>query len=407
MSRKVNDWIESYLRYTENSEPPYLFRKWAAISVIASALQRKCYLPWGSLTFYPNMYIILVGPSGKSRKGTAMSPALDILMEVSGIKLAAEAITREALIRELKNASDTVIHPVTGKMNFHASLTVHSQELTVFLGYHNYALMSDLTDWYDCRKRWTYRTKHMGTDEIIGVWVNIIGATTPELIQSSMPLDAVGGGLTSRMIFVFEHKKGKIVPDPFLTKEEMDLRELLVVDLEKIKMLQGPFRVSEQFVETWAKWYTAQDENPPFRDDRFSGYFERRPTHVMKMSMILNSSRTDSMVISEDDLLNAIQLLKDTEQKMSNTFSGVGKSSHAEVLSKVMAEVGRTKETTIANLMNIFYRDVSNWEMEGIIKTLEAMKFCVFVTNTGVIRLIGESDNDISFQVEQTTMLKK
>ena len=63
MARKLNDWIDSYLEYTKNSEPPDLYKEWVAVSVVASILQRKCSLPWGDITFYPNMYIILVGPS--------------------------------------------------------------------------------------------------------------------------------------------------------------------------------------------------------------------------------------------------------------------------------------------------------------------------------------------------------
>ncbi|GAG17670.1 unnamed protein product, partial [marine sediment metagenome] len=85
-----------------------------------------------------------------------------------GIKLAAEAITREALIRELKNSSADDIDHETGKATHHSSLTIWAQELAVFLGYYNHQLLSDLTDWYDCKSKWTYRTKTMGTDEIIG-----------------------------------------------------------------------------------------------------------------------------------------------------------------------------------------------------------------------------------------------
>ena len=71
-ARKAGDWIESFLKLTENTEPPKLYRKWTAISTLASAMRRKCALNWGNVgNFYPNMYIILVGPSG-ARKTTAM-----------------------------------------------------------------------------------------------------------------------------------------------------------------------------------------------------------------------------------------------------------------------------------------------------------------------------------------------
>ena len=139
--RRLTDWIDAYMTFTENTEPAELFRKWTAVSVICAALRRKCRLDWGSLTFYPNMYIILVGPSG-SRKGTAMDPAYEIACEIADIKMAAEATTRESLIRQLKKANYTEHNLVTGKPDYHSSLTIWSQELTVFLGYHNRQLRS-------------------------------------------------------------------------------------------------------------------------------------------------------------------------------------------------------------------------------------------------------------------------
>jgi hypothetical protein len=334
------------------------------------------------------MYVVLVAPAGAARKGTAMGPGMDFLTEPGlNIRLAAEAITREALIRELKNASDNAINSDTGQMMFHASLTIFSQELTVFLGYNNVQLMSDLADWFDCRKKWTYRTKWSGSDEIEGVWVNLIGATTPKLIQSSLPLDAIGLGLTSRMIFVYEEKKGKIVPDPFLSRKELELRSSLVTDLIRISQLQGPFKVTGDFVSLWTEWYISQEGRPPFQDDRFAGYFERRPTHVMKLSMIINASRTDNMLITDADLNTAISFLYETEKKMPMTFSGLGKSSQAEVLARCMAIIGNKKETSFDELMYLFRNDATKWDLERVLDSLCAMKFCSYIINTGKIEL--------------------
>ncbi len=372
--RECSDWIESYLEFTHNSEPPYLYKKWVAISTIAACLRRKCYLPWGSETFYPNMYIVLVGPPGKTRKGTAMKVGQKMLRE-AGIKLAAESITREALVRELKNCSDTIIHHKTGEMELHSSLTVFSKELSVFLGYNNQQLMMDLTDWFDCDDSWTYRTKHQGTDDIIGVWLNLIGGTTPELIRTSMPVGAIGLGLTSRIVFVYEHKKEKIVIDPFPTIHELEIRNKLMKDLDRIKMMQGPFSISDNFIKRWAEWYPMQDDNPPFENDLFDGYFSRRGTHVMKMASIISASRTDNKIIAVKDLDDAISLLEETEVKMAYTFSGVGKATHAEVLSKVMIEVGQNKDITFGELVDKFKNDASALDMRRIVETLEMSGF--------------------------------
>ena len=373
--RNLPDWLEGFLQFTFNTEPPMLFRLWTGISVVASAMQRKCALKIGSLEYYPNMYIVLVGPSG-SRKGTAMTPGLRIMKQVSGIKIAANAVTREALIRELKMANENIIDVVKGSFEgMHASLTVFSKELTVFLGYANPELMSDLTDWYDCDDDWEYKTKTQGIDTIKGVWVNLIGATTPDLVQTALPLDAIGGGLTSRIIFVFEPHKDKIVHFPYYTKEELILQEQLTFDLERIQQMRGDFKLTDDFIDVYTPWREHQESHPPIEGRRFAGYLEHRPTHAMKLSMIISASRSDSMEITGADLTKSIQILEKTEIKMPNTFLGVGKSGMAEVITHVMTHIALKKELTFGDLMNTFYQDADSWTMNKMVETLESMKF--------------------------------
>jgi len=321
------------------------------------------------------MYIVLVGPSGKCRKGTAMGDGEGFLVDL-GIKVASTSITREALIHQLKTSSDTSFHADGKGMSLHSSLTIYSKELTVFLGYNNQQLMADLTDWYDCAARWEYRTKNMGTDDISGVWVNLIGATTPDLLQTTLPRDAIGGGLTSRIIFVYENKKDHTEPFPVQTGAEIALGVELRTDLERISMLQGEFSVTERFIETWIRWYTKLDNSPPpFEDHRFAGYFERRPTHMYKLCMILSASRTDSMVIDTVDFDRALNLMIKTEKMMPYTFSGLGKSSNSEVLNRALTIIATRKRVSVEQLQAMFYNDADSRTLESIIHTMTNMKF--------------------------------
>ena len=88
MSRELDDWISSYLRYVQNTEPPGMYHLWCAITTISAILQRKCRLEWGSLTFFPNMYVVLVGPPA-ARKGTSMNLARGFLEDLQ-IKASAD-----------------------------------------------------------------------------------------------------------------------------------------------------------------------------------------------------------------------------------------------------------------------------------------------------------------------------
>jgi len=347
--------------------------------MIAACMKRKCFLKWEK-EIYPNMYIVLVGPAGKCRKGTAMGPGMVFLNQL-GIRLSAEATTREALIKALEESKD-VIENTNGLMIMHSSLTIFSQELTVFLGYNNVQLMSDLTDWYDCRDKWTYRTKGQGTDEIVGVWVNLIGATTPELVQTTLPKDAIGGGLTSRMIFVYEENKAKVSPIPFLNSREIELEADLKLDLEEISMMMGEFHPDQGFIDKWIEWYPQQDANPPFKELHLQGYNSRRQTHALKLSMILNASRGGDMILTAQDLNRAISTIEEIEVNMAKTFSGYGLGRSSEVMSRIITEIAICKQIRFSDLLLRFKNDVDDQgHLIRIVVTLERMKICKVVTD--------------------------
>lgn len=401
----IKDWIDSYMEFSDNTEPPALFREWVAISVIAATLERRVFLRLGQLTFYPNFYIVLTGPSGV-RKGTAMKPGCAMLKDISGINMAAEATTREALIRSLSRTTRNVTNPHTGEVEFHSALTIYSEELTVFLGYNNLQLISDLTDWYDCGKgahgAWTYETKSQGIDEIIGIWVNLIGATTPDLIASALPRDTIGGGLSSRMIFVFEERKGKSIPFPMLSDKDILIQKELQAKLEDHMMVMGEFKLDENFKKVYEKWYEHQETYRPFDDVKFDGYFQRRPLHLLKLCMIMCISRGDleDMVIRVRDFERALDLLERTEVKMPRTFSAVGRNENVDVTTKIMYDIGIQKKIALSELMRRYYFDVDKDKLKAIVETLQLMDYIkVQYTDTGETYIIyneKKEDNNAS-----------
>ena len=385
-NRLCHDWIECYLDYVENSEPADMFKLWTAISCVAACMKRKCRLELGLLTFYPNLYVVLVGPSG-CRKGTAMGPGFEMLSEI-GIRMAAEATTREALIRALRISSDTTVDQLSGKMELHASLTIFSQELSVFLGFNNMQLMSDLTDWYDCRTRWNYDTKNKElADYIVNVWVNLFGATTPSLIQSALPTDAIGLGLTSRIIFVYEQRKGKTCVAPIPTERQLALRPRLLHDLELIHMMSGRFSFTQEAFEIYGTWYLAQESKPPFTDEKLAGYVERRPNHLLKLSLIMSASRGEDYTITAEDIKRALSILLLTEKKMPLVFGGVGRNPAASVMNRIMALLAERGTVQYEEIIVRFSSDADIVTLSRILETLQASKLAE-VRVDGTRRLI-------------------
>lgn len=388
-ARELDDWITAYIKYTEGSEPPLAYHTWLAISMVAGALQRKVYLQMGFEKLFPNMYVVLVGPSGRARKGIALGIGKDILTQVSGITMTSENATREALIRAMKQGVQNVIMP-DGKISFHCSITCFSEELSVFLGQNNIAFLASLTDWYDSKDNWTYETKGAGKDHLQGLCFNLLGATAPDWLQSMLPQEAIGGGFTSRVIFVVEEQKSKTVPEHILSAAELRLREALISDLAKINNLTGIFQFTKAGKEAYTDWYKKHDENVskgifPVEDERFAGYSERRATHIRKLMMIMSVSRSDDLKLDLQDFIRADKILRSTELKMARTFGGVGQARYADVTEKIIQYVKRMKATSRADVMRKFHRDCDAATMKIVQDVMEQMKVIkvTYVTETG------------------------
>lgn len=376
-NRELPDWISGYLEYTKGSEPPLAYHTWMSISMIAGALQRKTFLQMGFERIFPNMYIVLVGPSGRARKGVALGIGKDLLSNITGITMTSENATREALIRCMKGAVTNCMMP-DGKVVFHCSITCFSEELSVFLGQSDIKFLASLTDWYDSKDSWTYETKSTGKDHLQGLCFNLLGATAPEWLQSMLPQEAIGGGFTSRVIFVVEDKKSKTVPEHILTKEETRLREALISDLNKINQLTGQFQFTPAGKKAYTDWYAKHDSDInkgifPVEDERFAGYSERRSTHIRKLMMAMSASRGDSLQLDVQDFDRANTILKATELKMARTFGGLGKAKYADVTEKVIQYVQKIETVSRRDLLRKFHRDVDPATLKIIEEIMEGM----------------------------------
>lgn len=376
--RTLTDWITAYLDYTEETEPPRAYHRWVAVSMIAGALQRKVGMRWGHEIIYPNMYIILVGPSGRCRKGTALGIGKDLLQEVSGVTITSESITREALIRAMKGAVTNYTMP-NGIIKWQCPITCVSPELSVFLGQQDIKFIAALTDWYDAQKEWTYETKGAGIDRIQGVCFNMLGATAPDWISSMLPQEALGGGFTSRCVFVVESNKAKSIPHPIFTDRMAELRLKLINDLQMISNLAQEANFNEEAKIEYEKWYQAEEAaiqkgKLPVDDARFAGYSERRATHVKKLSIILSASHSNDSIITAEDFHAARLMLEEAEVKMPSTFGGLGRSKYSEAIQTIIDYVKKHGSATRSEILGIYYRDIDSLTLKIVEEVLDQMK---------------------------------
>ena len=380
MPRKVKgNWISAYLQYTEETESPKSYHTWTAISIIAGVLGRKVHFTLGSQKIYPNFYILLVGQSGKLRKGVAMGMGEDLFRQ-TGLDIAAEAITREALLIRMGKAKKNFLYPDSSQ-GTHSSLTLFSKELTTLTGVRQVKFLADLTDWFDCHDIWVNDTKNKGIDIIEGMFLNILAATAPDWIPQILPLEAVGGGFTSRCIFVVESQKYRSIAMP--PPPDAKTRLALIEDLKDMRGITGEYQFTPEGLVAFKAWYDrteaeAKTGKYAVPDPRLASYCERRAVHLLKLSIILQAAQDANRMVGQETFELAIETLEDIEPRMSEVFGGVGMSELAQITHHLLAYIKRVKVTTQAKVLREFYRDMSWNDLQTIESTM---------VNMGVVRI--------------------
>lgn len=375
--KRSGDFISAFLSYTENSESPYTLRKWSAIACIASVLERRVFMQWGHTTIYPNLYTIFIAPSG-ARKAEPMTVAGDLLKD-AGVNLSPERITDEALIRLIANSTDS-FQDNNSRIRFQCAVTVIGEELSVLLRNKDLCFMADLTALYDCRDNWKYETKGAGSDEIKGGCLNLLVSSAPDWLPSILPIEAVGGGFTSRCFFIVEDKKGKVIPDPNLNMPSDKKRQALLYDLEKLHGLVGEFKFSKKAYDFYINWYETEEaklakNEVPIKDPKLAGYITRRATHIKKLSMCYSASYRSTLSINEEDIIEALATMEHAEVNMANAFRSIGRSEHAAVLEEVLTILRTEGKITKPALMRMIQRDLDFGEFGKIEDTLVAMNY--------------------------------
>lgn len=304
-------------------------RFWCAVSAVAGALRRRVWLDMAYFQWTPNFFIVLVAPPGIVSKSTTAGVAVNLLRQVPGVKFGPDVCTWQSLVKSLADSQEQFSLNDHGLITA-SELTIESSELGNLINPHDREMVDLLITLWDGRKVFSKTTKMSGNDLVENPWINIIACTTPSWIAGNFPEHMIGGGFTSRCIFIYAEEKEKYVAYPSLQVPQnlAATQTALVQDLEKISLLSGSYRLLPSAVEWGNAWYRHHYEHRPqhLDDDRFGGYIARKQTHLHKLAMVLAASQRDELTLCSEDLETANTMLADIEEDMPKVFSRIGKT---------------------------------------------------------------------------------
>lgn len=365
--RRLKNWISSYLQYACVTEAPKRMHFWAAIGALAGSARRKVWIDMKRFVWYPSFYIIFVAPPGIVAKSTTADISMDLLKQVPGVKFGPNSITWQALVTAFAAASESF--ELDGAWHPMSPLTFVAAELGSLVNLQDRDMVNLLIEMWDGKKSYEKITKMSGNDTIAAPWINLLAGTTPHWIADNMPPATIGGGLSSRCIFVYAEEKENYVAyvDEVVGENDEKLREDLIVDLEYIATLKGPFTIIPEAREWGKAWYERFWRKAAERmdDQMLEGYAARKQTHLHKLAMMLSIAERDDLIITRETLELAETMLLDIENDMPKVFARIGRSEdsmQAERLIAFIQKKGLIKYSDAYRMIHAHFPDCRDFE---------------------------------------------
>lgn len=391
-TRRLGDWLDSFLESTEDAASPKIFRLWAGITAISAAAERRVWTTALQGDVWPNLYVLLVAPPAVG-KGQAITPVEHIWHKAKGqitgrIKVAPHSMTKASMIDELAKAQRTIpLNKFAGTEGLsvdilqYASLTISAEELGVLVFKHDLEFLSTLTALYNDRPSYseTRRTNSLSI-EVFNPQVTLLAGTQPAFLANLLPEEAWGMGTMSRIIMIYAGtpiKKGFFpVADNVVSLRQRALRSSLELDMGQILDLYGRFTWEDAAAREFESWLEA-DMPPAPVHSKLIHYNGRRRRHIAKLAMVASLSRGNDLQVTLSDFNRAKDWLLDAEIVMPDVFREMTGKSDGQLIKELnffmfamWVRSGR-KPLPTAMLYNFLQSRTTADRIERIIQTAE------------------------------------
>jgi len=352
------EFITEYLKVTEDGIVPDTYRRWVALTIIASILNRRVWtntLPNATKPLYPNLYIMLVGPPG-SGKSLALTQGRALLKTQDEITIAPSSVSQESFINFLSKDNE-------GNARLINSAVIMPSEWGTFMRRPDQDFCAMLADVYD-NEEYRHYVLSRDVDLASNLYVNICGACTPAWFTEGFPANSYDQGLPARFIYAYSDPitswvdavssdvSDEVLDDPVTNK--------FLLYLDKVKKIKGFMTWKQEALDEFNKW-GREGMKPVPEDPMLSGYRTRRRLHYSKLGVIIAASRLHKRV-ELDDFTYARDILLETEINMAQALSSAGGNPY------------QAREQQIVEFVK-FRGEVGEWEVRQRLQKLVPPNF--------------------------------
>ncbi len=372
----MNSGIKTYLEYTIQQESPAIYHVMVSLSLACAIVGRRVYIspaPEGmtGMTIYPNMYTVLVGPSGKVFKSSCIRVGYELVKDLDRINVIRDKLTPQYLLQHLSETSEVL---------------VLAPELKTFIGTDSFVngLAGILTNLHDSDDVAEYRTKNSGIYTLVEPCLNILGGSTPEWLVTGTPGDALSGGFTARFLYVVAKESEREVSFPIFDSN-------LAIELNGLYMqltsMDGKLYLGKGVWDWYNKWYSKNKKIiNGIIDPGILSYYSRRHTHLWKLAMGMCLMRLGEE-INLEDMENAEKVMGWLEQTLPVIFMGKDVSGADTVLEVVKAAGGKA---TLGDIYTELRRTKTKQEILDAVDVATGSGFIIESKNVVTITKKGE-----------------
>lgn len=329
-TRKLGDWIDGFLEFTNELPSPRLFRLWSAITAVGGAAERRLWFESAGEINYPNLFTLLIAPPAVG-KTVAIGAVERFWHFTKKLHVAPRSVTRASLVDELAESKRSIPTLNGAGLIEYSSLLVAADEFGVLVSAHDLDFLSVLNKLYDnppihSEKRRTLKINH----QIINPQLTMLAGSQPSFLANLLPEVAWGMGFMARPIMVYSGTPIKVKLFRATLKDQA-LRSCLLSDMGQIADLLGMMRVETDVEIELQRWY--EEGMPPIPEhSKLVHYNGRRIMHINKLMMISSLSRSNDKTISMIDLNRARDWLLEVETHMPDVFREMAGRSDGQVI---------------------------------------------------------------------------
>jgi len=337
--RLLPDWLDAYLEYTQGQESPEKLHLWTAMALLSATVRRRIWLDRGFYKIHPNLYVLIIDESGRSRKSTAIDIGMNLIRSaVTDIHYITGSMTQEGLAKAMNQVKVEPNFDATDKPNVktRGDIFIHADELANLLSYDKQRaakLAMFLTEIYSTRDRYEHTIKSEARLVLKNLYVTLLAATAPQNLKV-LPAEIVTG-LIGRLIVVVARGKRRPIAWPQIDNVTRSLEGKLKTDLIQISTLQGEMRrtkTADDLFETWYNQLAAQESPNP----HVAGFLERCHDTALRIAMLISLSRSDELLLTDEHLAGGIRLVEDQLPEFTRVAGWAGPTDFSQNRAKMV-----------------------------------------------------------------------